>query len=106
MKKLIPVYPWPLHPKVAEVLPDGYQYEEALPGSPGPILAIRTAPPWVCDAIVVLEPHRAAQAVDIIASDGIKLVTVRDMLSEIFGAPLVETSGPYQTPAQKAVKFL
>lgn len=108
MKKLIPVYPFPIHPKVAALLPqDGYLYVEAMPGGPSPVLAIRKAPPWVCDAVVVMEPEKAAQAVDIVASDGVRMVTVRDTISDIFGAELTEAVGPYivLTEAQKKVTF-
>jgi hypothetical protein len=108
MKKLVPVYPFPIHPKVTQALPqDGYLYVEALPGGPSPVLAIRKAPPWVCDAIVVMEPSKLAQAVDIVASDGIRMVTVRDTISDIFGVELTEAVGPIMepTPAQKRVSF-
>lgn len=83
MKQIVPVWPWPMHPKVAEVLEPipGVTLVEALPGGPGPVLAIRKAPPFACDAIVVLSPEKAAQAVDIVTANGIKLMT----MSEIIG---------------------
>jgi len=100
MIRIVPVHPWPMHPKVAEVLetiPD-IRLVEALPGGPGPILAIRKAPPFVCDAIVVLSPEKAAQAVDVILGNGIELVTVRDALGTMLGQELppeqVEVKGP------------
>lgn len=82
MKKLVPVYPWPMHPKVAEVLEPipGINLVEALPGGPGPVLSIRKPPPFACDAIVVLTPEKAAQAVDIVTGNGIELKTVGDIL--------------------------
>lgn len=82
MNKIVPVYPWPMHPKVAEVLNaiPNVRLVEALPGGPGPVLAIRKAPPFACDAILVLSPEKAAQAVDIITEDGIKLMTMGDIL--------------------------
>ena len=71
-----------MHPKVAEVLNaiPNVRLVEALPGGPGPVLAIRKAPPFACDAILVLSPEKAAQAVDIITEDGIKLLTMGDIL--------------------------
>lgn len=82
MKKLVPVYPWPMHPKVAEVLEPipGINLVEAVPGGPGPVLAIRKAPPFACDAIVVLTPEKAAQAVDIVTANGIELKTMGDII--------------------------
>lgn len=92
MKRLVPVSPWPMHPKVAEVLEaiEGIVLVQALPGGPGPILAIGKAPAFVCDAIVVKSPEKAAQAVDIIISNGLELVTVRDMVEEALGVDVKE----------------
>lgn len=88
MKKLVPVFPWPMHPKVAEVLEqiEGIQLVEALPGGPGPVLAIGKPPTFACDAIVVSTPQKAAEGVAIVVSDGIKLVTMREWLSDTIGA--------------------
>ena len=82
MKKIVTVYPWPMHPKVAEVLNaiEGVNLVEALPGGPGPVLAIKSAPPFACDAIVVTSPQKAVQALDIITETGIKLVTMGQWL--------------------------
>lgn len=98
MKALIPVWPWPMHPKVAEVLnaiPD-VQLVEARPGGPGPVLAIGKPPTFACDALVVKSPEKAAQAVAIIAKDGIELWTMGRILG------LKELA---ETPNEKAVKF-
>ena len=82
MKKIVTVYPWPMHPKVAEVLEaaEGINLVEAVPGGPGPVLAIKSAPPFACDAIVVMSPQKALQALDIITETGIKLVTMGQWL--------------------------
>lgn len=82
MKKIVTVYPWPMHPKVAQVLNsiEGVNLVEALPGGPGPVLAIKSAPPFACDAIVVTSPQKALQALDIITETGIKLVTMGQWL--------------------------
>lgn len=98
MKDLIPVWPWPMHQKVAEVLNalPNVQVVEARPGGPGPILAIGKAPTFACDAIVVTSPEKAAQAVDIITKNGLRLVT----MSEILGMKELAT-----VPNQEAVKF-
>lgn len=82
MKQIVPVWPWPMHPKVAEVLgriPD-IKLVEALPGGPGPVLAIRKAPSFPCDAVVVLRPEKAAQGVDLVVQNGIKFVTMGEIL--------------------------
>jgi hypothetical protein len=92
VKRIVPIYPWPRHPPVAEVAnpsPD-ITPVEALPSGPGPILSIRKPPPFVADAIVVMQPERVPEAVKIIIGDGLELVTVRDMVSEALGAPVVE----------------
>jgi len=90
MKKIVPVYPWPMHPKVAEVLQavPNITLVQAVPGGPGPVLAIRKAPPFVCDAIVVLNPEKVAQAVDVVIANGLEMVTVRDMVSAVVGKKL------------------
>lgn len=84
MKHIVPVWPWPMHSKVAQVLEaiPGVNLVEALPGGPGPVLAIKKAPPFACDAIVVTSPERAAQAVDIVTGgSGIRLVTMGEILN-------------------------
>ena len=91
MRQIVPVWPWPLHPKVAEVLaaiPD-IEPVEALPGGPGPILAIRKSPPFVADALVVARPERVAEAVKVIIGDGIELVSVRDQVAIEWGVEKV-----------------
>lgn len=104
MKKIVPVYPWPMHPKVAEVLEalPNITLVQALPGGPGPVLAVGKAPEFVCDAIVVRTPQKAAQAVDIVIANGIEMVTVRDMLSAVVGKEL-----PFEnlTRVESKVKF-
>lgn len=88
MKKLVPIYPWPVHSAVQDVL-DGIpdiNVVEALPGGPGPILAIAKVPPFACDAIVVKAPEHIAAAIKIVTSEGIELHTVRDMVSEWMGS--------------------
>lgn len=82
MKKIVAVFPWPMHPKVAEVLEaiEGVQLVEAMPGGPGPVLAIGKAPAFACDALVITSPQKAAQAIDIITETGIRLVTMGQWL--------------------------
>lgn len=92
MKRILPVYPWPMHPKVAEELdkiPD-IQPVGAVPGGPTPVLAIRNPPPFAADAIVVMSPDRVPEGVRIALGDGIKLVTVRDVIESVFGSPVTE----------------
>lgn len=96
MKRIVPVFPWPMHPKVAEVInaiPD-INPVEALPGGPGPILAVGKPPTFMADAIVVRSPDRVPEAIKIIVGDGIELVTVRDMVESALGQPVVEKAEP------------
>lgn len=104
MKKIVPVYPWPMHPSVAVLVNaiEGVTPVEAVPGGPGPVLAVRKVPPFACDAIVVLSPEKVAQAIDIVTSDGIRLSTVRDWIGETMGgAPVNETL----VAVERKVKF-
>lgn len=89
MKKIVPVYPWPMHSRVADALAliPGITPVPALSGGPGPVLAIKSPPPFVCDAVVVLEPEKLAQGVQVVIEDGIRMVTVRDMFSEAIRSP-------------------
>lgn len=88
MKKIVPMYPWPMHPKVAEAMaaiPDTTPVQ-ALPGGPGPVLAIRKAPNFVADAIVVMSPGRLPEAVRVVIGDGLEMVTIRDQVTTVLGA--------------------
>lgn len=92
MKKMVPVYPWPMHQKIIDALsliPD-ITPVEANPGGPGPILAIRKLPPFVADAILVNSPDRIAEAVNIVTRNGIELVTIRDTMEVVFGPGITE----------------
>jgi len=73
-----------MHPKVAEQLAamEDITPVEALPGGPGPVLAIKSAPTFVCDAVLVLTPERVAEGVHIVTGDGIEIVPMR----QFFGA--------------------
>lgn len=87
MKKIVPVYPWPMHAKVADVVEaiENITPVQALPGGPGPVLSIKVTPPFVCDALVVTDPSAVEAAVRIITEGGVQLVTVRDQISAVFG---------------------
>lgn len=93
MNKLVPVYPWPMHASVSAAL-SALESEmdisviEAVPGGPGPILAINTVPPFVTDAIVVRKPEHIAAAVRIVIGNGIELHTVRDTMGRYLGKDL------------------
>lgn len=82
MKQMVTVFPWPMHPEVAKVLEaiPNLRLEEAIPGGPGVVLAVGKVPPFPCDAILVKSPQRVAQAVDIITENGMKLITMADIL--------------------------
>lgn len=98
MNRIVPIFPWPMHPKVAEILeamPDVTPVE-ALPGGPGPVLAIRTLPTFICDAVLITRPERVADGVHIVTSDGIEMVSMREMLGA--GDEFIE-------PAVQKVRF-
>lgn len=88
MNRIVPVYPWPMHPVVKEQLDaiEGITVIEALPGIPGPILAINQVPEFAVDAIVVRSPEHIPAAIKIVTSNGIELHTVRDMISAWMGS--------------------
>lgn len=93
MKKVVPVYPWPMHKVISDVLdtiPD-IQPVQANPGGPGPILAIRQVPPFAADVILVNTPERLVEGVNIVIKSGIELVTIRDKFTEVFGEGTKET---------------
>jgi hypothetical protein len=92
MKKVVPIYPWPMHAVVAEALgaiPD-LLVVEARPGGPGPVLAIKKLPPFVCDAVLVMRPDRLTEAVNIVISDGIEMVSMRDHVAKIVNTNDIE----------------
>ena len=102
MKRIVPVYPWPMPEKLAEALsaiPD-INPVEAIPGGPGPILAIRKAPPFVCDAILVSAPERVAEAVRIIVADGIELISAGDILGRMMGTEDVTEVTPQKVESR------
>ena len=85
MRRVLPVYPWPMHQSVIDALAElDVDPVEALPGGPGPVLAIRKSPPFICDAIVVLELQRVAEAAHVVTSDGMMMVSMRDMVQKAF----------------------
>lgn len=89
MRNIVPVFPWPAPPaamRVLEAIP-GIKPVEALAGMPGPVIAFRTAPNFICDSIVISHPDAIEHAVKLVIGDGMELVTVRGMLTEIMGLP-------------------
>jgi hypothetical protein len=95
MKRIVPIYPWPMHPKVAEQLAAMPEVKpvEALPGGPDPVLAIMKLPTFVCDAILVKSPQKLAQGVEIVIGDDIEMVSMRETISRTFypnGVPITE----------------
>ena len=107
MNRIVPIFPWPVHSKVAEQLesvPD-ITLVEAIPGGPGPVLAVMKMPPFVCDAILVKSPEKLAQAVDIVVGDKIEMVSMRQVLEATLspnGVPMVE----YVSENVSNVKFI
>ena len=104
MRKLVPVYPWPMHESVKAALDAITDFEvnvvEAVPGGPVPILAINTVPPFATDAIVVRAPEHIAAAARIVTSNGIELHTVRDWL-----ARTVQRDLPFETMEERGPRF-
>jgi hypothetical protein len=80
---------------------------EAIPGGPGPVLAIRKVPPFVCDAIVVKSPTKLDAAIDIIRGDLVELVAAGDILGRMLGTDEVSELPPesVQAEAQQKVQF-
>ena len=90
MKKLVPVYPWPVPAKaqaILDTIPD-INVVQAQPGGPVPILSLSVVPPFVTDAIVVKAPEYLEAAVRIVASNGIELHTTRDLMGRYLGKDL------------------
>jgi hypothetical protein len=92
VKKIVPVYPWPMHARVVAAFEEWEDVTpvEALAGGPGPVVALNKNPPFVCDAIVVRSPDSLRAGVDIAIGNGLEMVTVRDMVSAAFGQPVTE----------------
>lgn len=89
MRNIVPCFPWPVPPAAQRVL-DGIpdiKPVEALAGMPGPVLSLRKAPDFICDAIVISHPDAIEHAVRLIVGDGMELVTVRGRVTEIMGLP-------------------
>ena len=93
MKKIVPVFPWPMPAKLAQALEqiEGITPVEALPGGPGPIIAIKR-PTFICDAIMVTDPARLNDAVNLVIGNGLELVSMRRRLGEVLGEEVSETT--------------
>lgn len=83
--KIIPVYPWPPPPDLQS--PDGTTFVQAFPASPGVVLALGSAPPWLCDAAVVPTAAGVPAALQAILSgpDDPRFRHVIDGLRDVFG---------------------
>lgn len=92
MKKLLPVYPWPMHPMIAEALGNIEDVNpiEAKPGGLNPVLAIRKRPTWACDALIVHKPENLAEAVSVCIGDGVEFMSMGSWLTEQFKVAVVE----------------
>ena len=96
MKKVVPVFPWPMPARLAAALDEieGLNPVEALPGGPGPIIATKQ-PDFVCDAIIVRDPARLADAVNIVTRNGLELVSMREHIGKLVGGEVSETVVPH-----------
>jgi hypothetical protein len=99
----LPVYPWKPTGKDLEMLRQAKQNlkssllispEQAVPGSPGRILALRESPNFLCDHALVRNPTvesvQAALAYCLGLNDDPRATTVVKMLRETFGDGVVE----------------
>lgn len=70
------------------------QPSDAVPGSPGRILALRETPPWLCDHALVKNPTteslKAALEWIIYETEDQRGTTIEKTLTEIFGGPVKE----------------
>lgn len=88
MKRILPIYPWPVHPVVQAEIEKIVDLEavQATPGGVGPVLAIRKLPPFMADVILVEKPQMLSIGIQIAMGDGLRMVTVRDMVSDAMNA--------------------
>ena len=101
--KPLPVYPRTPNEKDMQLLRDAKKAlksetliipTDAVPGSPGRILALREPPPWLCDYALVKEPNvqSLTAALDWIINnkEDRRGVTIVRKLQEIFGPGVKE----------------
>lgn len=104
MRKLVPVYPWPMHESVKAALDAITAFEinvvEAVPGGPTPILAINKVPDFATDAIVVRSPEHIEAAARIVTSNGIEVHTVRDVIGR-----MVQRDLPFEVVEERGPRF-
>lgn len=85
--KIVPIYPY--HPKIVAQIaaerPD-VSVVEALPGGPGPVVAIRKIPPFACDAILVNSPDYLPAAVSVACDmPNVRLVPMSETIAAMLG---------------------
>lgn len=90
--KIVPIFPF--HPKiVAQIAAERSDVNvvEALPGGPGPVVAIKRVPPFACDAILVTDPAFLMAAVSVACDlPGVRLVPMSEVLAGMLGVPADE----------------
>lgn len=81
--KIVPIHPY--HPKiVAQITAERPDVNpvEAVSGGPSPVVAIRSLPPFACDAILVNEPQFLMAAVSVACDmPGVRLVPMGAVLA-------------------------
>lgn len=106
--KIVPIHPY--HPKIVAQIaaerPD-VRAVEAVPGGPGPVVAIRKMPPFACDAILVTDPAFLLAAVSVACdAPGVRLVPMGEVLAEMMGAPAGSVVEVERGPGQSSkVRF-
>lgn len=91
--RIIPLYPYSALEKVEQDIRDAVPLSaegtimivEAAPGGPTPVLAIRKAPPWACEAVVAENRDGLKWAVPLALQENVRLVTVAKALSAMLG---------------------
>jgi hypothetical protein len=103
--------PLPIHPapteaqsqairdaKAALALPFQVQIVPAVPGGYARVLALGTAPPWLCDYALVTNPANLQAALAWVLSDDVdpRASLVIDQLRSVFGSEVTEIEIPVE----------
>lgn len=91
MKKIVGIWPHSRQLKdEIEALEPNARVVPAIPGGPGPVVAVRELPPFACDALLVTDRAALAAAVQVVVDPGLRLVPMREALSTMYGAEIKE----------------
>lgn len=96
MKKIVGIWPHNrgLKAEIEGLFPDDANVVPAIPGGPGPVVAVRELPPFACDALLVTDRSALYTAVAVALRLGVKLVPMREQLSDMLGGDVKEVGAP------------